>query len=148
MKHSKMNKSLVAALCTASLIVCSMFLQQTMAWDSIAYKAGLNAGEKSFSQEVDLDLRSAEEERFGKKIIERKTKFKKIFHKHLESRLSKVSDEKLVKMVETLDTYLNKVKDEKKLAQILALKELFSEEIDFRAEYELDEELLFLISEV
>lgn len=147
MKHNKINKALVGALCISSLIVCSMSLQQTLAGN---YSFG---GTSTFTQKEvsyysgEPELNSATE-KYSENTLKKKKVFKRLFNTHLENKLEKISTEKLEKLSDLLDDKLNTIKDETKLAQILALKEVIDDELELRDEYELDGELLQLLNNV
>lgn len=145
MQHNKINKALVAALCVWSLIICSMSLQQTLAWN-LAFGGTSTFTQKElvfYSSEVNLHAASSE---YSAEVEKKKTVFKKLFQKHLSEKLANISSEKLESLSEILETKLNSIKSDKKIAQVLALKEIIDEELELRNEYELDTELLQLLN--
>lgn len=92
-----------------------------------------------------MNLHAASSE-YSAEVEKKKTVFKKLFQKHLSEKLANISSEKLESLSEILETKLNSIKSDKKIAQVLALKEIIDEELELRNEYELDTELLQLLN--
>lgn len=85
------------------------------------------------------EMRGEKREEFKNKRFEMKMKYKKVFAEKLQSRLDKISDAKLEKVLVKIDTAKSKVesntrmsedKKERLFAQLDALKDLINEKLD------------------
>jgi biopolymer transport protein ExbB/TolQ len=148
MKKIKINKALIASLITSSLIVSSLAVNQTIAWS--AYSIASLTSSNTYSEEVELN--SAPE--YSEKIMKMKSKYYDIFSYKIANSLKSQSTENLEKIIDKIDKAIKNAKEnakismekqEKILAQLLALKEIIEKALNESYEYSIDidlEELL------
>jgi hypothetical protein len=103
--------------------------------------------------EDELELNSAPA--YSNNIREKKAMFKKKFNKHFSKKIDELSNEKLLKVADKIDSVLEKIenndkmsqeKKEKIISQLLALLDIITEKIEYNEEFSLEIDLEELFS--
>jgi hypothetical protein len=145
-RKTKINTAVLASLIISSLLVTTQAVTQTIASSGQEKSPSYNLVSlttKTYSDEVDLN--SASE--YSPEVMKKQKIYKKILKEKLEKRLEKVNSNKLEKIIDKIDKYLEIYQDKdnideskrtKILAQLLALKEVIQERLENSKEYSIE----------
>lgn len=150
MNKVKIHKALVASLITCSLAITSLAIQQALASNNYNYQTNSwyvdEIWAATYSDEVELT--SAPE--YSEKTMRLKWEYLNIFREKLWDRIKSIDSEKLKLISEKIDKIIETTKEnprlsvekqEKILAQLLALKQIIETEIDYDEQYSIDIDL-------
>lgn len=162
MSHVKIHKHHFYTLIFSCLLFVWVTLHQTLAdndYTTVSWFTTTTTYEDTYSEEVDIvteeemELNSAN--KYSDKILEKKEIFKEKFTKLLWKRLSKLPEEKLEKIIDRIDSRIDSIqkndkiseeKREKIISQLLALLELFEDQLEYNEEFSLEIDLEEILS--
>jgi len=162
MSHVKIHKHHFYTLIFSCILFIWVTLHQTLANNDLLTMWGATDKiqyENTYSKEVDilsedeLELNSAPA--YSNNIREKKAMFKKKFNKHFSKKIDELSNEKLLKVADKIDSVLEKIenndkmsqeKKEKIISQLLALLDIITEKIEYNEEFSLEIDLEELFS--